>query len=227
MRTPGLSDLYLVLDPTVRPRRVTASTQLVIEGFPRSGNTYARAAFEYANGPDVRVSSHLHSLKSIKRGARHGIPTIVLVREPREVLGSVVQFDPALRPGRVLRNYRAFHEKLLRYVDGIVVADFPDVVENFGKVIEICNARYATTFKPYVPPAQSEAAVCQAIDAVAMAHNPSRFGQAVSRPSGERRPAEEALTDLAPADLQLLDEARTAYRELLARGNGSKRESVR
>jgi hypothetical protein len=214
MRTP-LADLVVLLDPTTRGRRVTRSTQLIIEGYPRVGNTYARAAFEHANGPDTPVASHMHSYRSIQKGIRRRIPTIALVRAPDQVLGSLLQFNPTQEAEEALRNYSGFHRTLRTHVDDIIVADFAEVTSDFGSVIKRVNARYGTSFVPYVKTPESEEAVFAAIDSVSVAHDGHRFGAAVSRPSADRKNANDVLAGLDDAARTELGEAQAAYRALL------------
>jgi len=214
MRTP-LADLVVLLDPTTRGRRVTRSTQLIIEGYPRVGNTYARAAFEHANGADIPVSSHMHSYRSIQKGIRRRIPTIALVRAPDQVLGSLLQFNPTQGAEEALKMYSIFHRTLRTHVDDIIVADFAEVTSDFGSVIKRVNARYGTSFVPYVKTPEAEEAVFAAVDSVSIAHDGHRFGAAVSRPSADRKSASDVLKDLDDAAKNELAEAESAYRELL------------
>jgi len=45
------------------------------------------------------------------------------------------------------RRYVQFHKKLVPYLDSIVVADFQDVVTDYGRVIGRVNEKYDETFK--------------------------------------------------------------------------------
>src|SRR5262245_32533170 len=65
-----------------RSEPVFRDTEAIIEGFPRSANTFAATAFQLAQTKPVRVAHHLHVPSQIIAGARWGIPTIVLVRDP-------------------------------------------------------------------------------------------------------------------------------------------------
>jgi hypothetical protein len=49
---------------------VDRTTQLVIEGFPRSGNTFAVVAFEQAQRQSVRIAHHLHAPAQVMLAAR-------------------------------------------------------------------------------------------------------------------------------------------------------------
>ena len=63
-------------------RVVTPDTQLVMEGFPRSANSFARVAFNRAQSERVRIAHGLHVPAQVIRAARWRIPTLVLIRKP-------------------------------------------------------------------------------------------------------------------------------------------------
>src|SRR3954464_10179246 len=151
LNSPILFRPFCAIDPKLRDRRVTPQTDLVIEGFPRSANTYARVAFEHANGRGWRVSSHLHSPQSIVTAVRIGLPTILLIRQPDEVLASARHLHSSIRAIDVVTDYVRFYERVLPFVDRVVVADFGEVTEDFGGVLTRCNASFGTSFNPYTP----------------------------------------------------------------------------
>src|SRR2546428_11249384 len=60
---------------TNESRVVTRDSELVIEGFPRSSNTFSIVAFETAQARPVKVKHHLHTAAQIIQAVRWGIPT--------------------------------------------------------------------------------------------------------------------------------------------------------
>ena len=84
-------------------RAVTPDTQLVIEGFPRSGNTFARRAFVMAQDErfdKTRIARHLHVPAQVVRAARWQIPTLVLIRKPKRCRTVLCHMEPDIgRPG--------------------------------------------------------------------------------------------------------------------------------
>src|SRR4051794_14270379 len=52
LETRGLDRIYTAFNRTARKRSVTRSTDIVIEGCPRSANSRAVVAFQVANGAD-------------------------------------------------------------------------------------------------------------------------------------------------------------------------------
>jgi hypothetical protein len=220
--TPVVAELYASLDPRARALRVTRRTQVLIDGYPRSANTYAVAAFDYANGPGrVALSHHFHHVRQIQRAVRFGIPAIVLIRDPREVLGSLVQFSSAYAPSRALRSYERFYARVLPLVDNVVIADFHEVISDFGSLIERCNAKFGTSFRPYVRTAASEEAVTRAIERIAKDDSPEEFENRVSRPSAKRRGAKEIVAALKPRERAALVRAQAVYDEVIARSRGA------
>jgi hypothetical protein len=85
----------------------------VIDGFPRSGNSYARSAFLYANGAEIPISTHRHSPHSIESGIRRGIPVIVILRPPRAAIASFLQYAPRVRVERAITIYQTFYAAVL------------------------------------------------------------------------------------------------------------------
>jgi hypothetical protein len=130
--------------------RVTAATELVMDGFPSSGNSYSIAALRFAcrdqGVPEPAVAHHLHNPGQILDGVRRRVPVLLLVRDPAAAAASLVSRWPYLTVDRALRAWTSFHERLLPSVDAMVVADFADVTGDFGAVTRRVNARFGTAF---------------------------------------------------------------------------------
>jgi len=129
-------------------RAVTPDKQVVIEGFPRSGNSFARRAFIMAQGEtfDVtRIAHHLHVPAQIIRAARWRIPTLVLIRRPRDAVLSLAIRDP-ISVDQALRYYVSFYETAEEYRDAYVLGLFEEVTKDFGQVIKRMNDKFGTTF---------------------------------------------------------------------------------
>src|SRR5262245_38009418 len=103
------------------------STELVIEGFPRSANTFAVTAFELAQPRPVRVAHHVHTPAHVSRAVAAGVPVLLLVRPPRDAVASAVVRKPSLDVDAVAARYRSFHTQLLGVAGEIEVATFDRV----------------------------------------------------------------------------------------------------
>jgi hypothetical protein len=143
--------LYVALARRRHGDRVLGgATDIVIEGFPRSANTFAVTAFTLAQSRPVTVAHHLHAPAHVIRAVHVGVPVILLVRRPDDAIASVVARKPALRPADVARAYVRFYEGVHDSMGGCVVADFTQVTSGFGDVIERVNARFGTAFAPFI-----------------------------------------------------------------------------
>lgn len=58
---------------------VGPGTQLVVEGFPRSANTFAVLAFQHAQREKVRIAYNLHVPAQVIRASRWHILALVLI----------------------------------------------------------------------------------------------------------------------------------------------------
>lgn len=210
-RGKRLTDLYLWLDPRFRPQRPTRSTDLVIDGMARSANTYSYVVLLHTQ-PGLSISHHLHTPRAIERGVELGRPTIALVREPRAVLASVMQYDESGPASDFLDAYLSYYRRVLPLVDRIVLADFTEVIDDFGAVVERCNEKFGTSFVRYVKTDEDEAAITAKIDEIVAATTPEDQIEAKApRPSARRRSVDEMLADLDPATARMLAEAEALY----------------
>jgi hypothetical protein len=146
-RSPRLLPL-LTKGPRTRPDlMVGPETEICIEGFPRSGNTFAVYAFEHWN-PGRRVAHHLHAPAQFVRALRLSIPCVALIREPSPAVASLVAFHEGVLPvGLVLRSYISFHRALLKVADGVAICSFEEVVDDPSIIIERTNERFGTRFR--------------------------------------------------------------------------------
>ena len=131
-----------------RARVVSPDTQLVMEGFPRSANTFARVAFNSAQSERVRIAHGLHVPAQVIRAARWRIPTLVLIRKPKDAVLSFAIRDP-ISVDQALRYYISFYETVEEYRAAYVLGLFEEVTEDFGEVIKRMNDRFKTTFAPF------------------------------------------------------------------------------
>lgn len=199
--------LYLALARRRYGSRVLGpGTDIVIEGFPRSANTFAVSAFELAQERPVTVAHHLHAAAHVVRAVEVGVPVILLVRRPEDAIVSVLLRKPALEPGPVAAAYLRFYEGVQPVLDGCVVAEFDQVIGDFGHVIDRVNRRYGTAFTPFE---HTDDNVSRAFGRIESENRSRAAGalveSAVARPSGERAERAAAVrrrVDALPAEVR-------------------------
>jgi hypothetical protein len=143
--------LYLpIAHRGARGQPVGPDTDVVIEGFPRSGNTFATAAFDVAldsmTSDRPLIAHHIHAPSQVIAAARRGIPVLVVIRHPEDAVVSLLIQQPHVTARQALRAYRRFYRPLLPYRDRFVLARFEEVVRDFGAVIRRINERFGVTF---------------------------------------------------------------------------------
>jgi hypothetical protein len=175
--------------------RVGADTDIVIDGFARAGNTFAVTAFLQAQPApwELRVAHHVHTPAQLIMGARRGIPTIALIRDPEDAVLSLVIRLPQLTLRQAIRSYIRFYRPLSPYRGRLVVADFGEVVQDFGAVIRRVNERFGTDFTEYKHTPSSVRRSMEAIDE----SDRSSFGggEILERSRARPTPSKEGLKD--------------------------------
>lgn len=130
----------------IRHRFVNRNTQIVIEGFQRSANTFAVIAFEYAQPTPVNIAHHIHAPAQIIRALKWKIPTLVVIRNPRDAVASFVVKWPEVSIEQALKFYIYFYEPIAEYRSEYVIGDFEEVTQHFSKTIQRINDKFNTNF---------------------------------------------------------------------------------
>lgn len=132
--------------PGPSPNVIDGGTELVIDGYMRSANTFAVYAFQMAQRRPVRLAHHLHAPAQVIEAVRRRVPVLVVVREPEGAILSQVQWEPDVSLTAALRTYARFYRCLQPYAARVTVGEFDEVTNDFGAVIERLNARFGTSF---------------------------------------------------------------------------------
>ena len=214
--------LYLALARRRYGERVLGPrTDVLIEGYPRSANTFAVAAFEMAQERPVTVAHHLHAAAHVVAAVEAQVPVILLVRSPMDAIASVIARKPSIDPALAARTYLRFYDGVAGVLDACVVAEFGEVVGDFGRVIERVNARFGTSFAPFEHTDENVRRCFAEIEAGNRARSgAARIAEsAVARPSEERaRTAAEARARVAALPPELRRSLLQRYEATVARG---------
>jgi hypothetical protein len=217
-RHPALyHEVYRLRDGFV-DRLVTDETDLCVEGFPRSANSFAVGAFEYAQPEPLSIAHHNHVPAPLLNAARRGLPALVLIRDPVDTVISNrgLQLQIAAQEGtegpahvpytRQLRTWIAWHERVWPVRDQAVVAPFAVVTDDFGRVMDAVNARFGTDFTRFEHTEENVAAIRGARGYHAL-------------PTAERdrlkARARERFAAAVGADHPLVEEAHAVYRRFV------------
>jgi hypothetical protein len=179
-------------------RALNSRTQIVIDAYPRSANSFATVAFQCCQTKPTFVAHHYHAAATIIYGAQHSIPSLTFVRHPDDACLSNALFQRTKQLRRVFQEYVNFYKPILPYRSKIVVAKFETVVKNYGVVIATVNDVYKTDFTLFDHTAENVSRV----ESILVSRTTRRFGaEAFSKghgetPTQEKDKLKEELTPL-------------------------------
>jgi hypothetical protein len=204
---PTLLPILLRLTPMGTSRKITDLTQLVVEGFPRGGNTFTVFALQNAAHNQLRISSHVHHPSQVKLAVERGVPTVLVVREPIAVLSSYLTYGQHGRASDVFKEYSSYHRELIPYVDQVLVCEFEEIVSDMTSVIARINHRFSTEIPPFdQSPTNVDAVFAEIARQHGLLHPNLDPDQVAPRPSVARREISEGYR------LELLDPRRSTLR---------------
>jgi hypothetical protein len=136
-------------------RLIDKSTEIIIDGFPRSANSFAVKAFNLAQKNSVIVANHRHDPGQIITAIQKNIPAIVLVREPKNAVASlIIRNNPINYTDRytkeLFKKYLRYYLPIIPYLDKIIVANFETVITDFNLVINSVNSKFETNFNAFL-----------------------------------------------------------------------------
>lgn len=139
---------------------ISPDSDILIEGYPRSANSFGTKAFKFANGTDTyKIATHLHVYSQVILGIRYKVPTMVMIRHPYDCvisyaamvsdLTSYEQFVKSTDISWYLEDYIVFYKNLKPYEGQFLLASFKEVSTDYGKVMESLNDMYGVNFIPF------------------------------------------------------------------------------
>lgn len=209
-------------------RLFTGESELVIEGFPRSGNSFSEAAFLTAQKRDVKLGHHTHAAAHVIAAVRKRVPCMVVIRPPVEACRSLVMTDTRVfDPANTLEEYRIFYDAIEPYLHGIVLARFETVTTDFGRVCDAMNRKFGTDFKRFEHTPENSDAAFRLLDKTSQSRGADRAKEEDYSPHASeerRRIREEEKARVAtrfkdPALASLVASARATYDRLVRKAD--------
>ncbi len=202
----------------LKPDLTAPDTDVVIEGFPRSGNTFAMVAFQTCQPQRMKVAHHHHAPAQVLRAVQLGVPALVLLRAAPAAVVSLHLRRPELSLAGLLRGYLRFYRPLLPHVASFSIATFDEVISDFGSVVDRLNLQAHTSFARF-DHTPDNVARCFAIieDRNSSLSGGTVAAHAVARPTTTRDGDKARVRELldAPRLAPLLDAARSVHDHLL------------
>lgn len=137
--------IYMPLAKLIRPFGLAnLSTDLIVEGYPRSGNSFLEALISLTQRKTIAIAHHTHALAHVRWGARHGIPSAVVVRNPIASAASLAMHVPKVfTADDLISEYNCFYEGLSSVREMVCLITFDSLTSNAPQVIRAIDARFS------------------------------------------------------------------------------------
>lgn len=182
---------------------------LTVEGFGRSGNTFAVTGLEISQVPPLKIASHYHYPVAVSRSVKAHVPVCLLLRNPVDSIASYCQYSH-WPPRRFVEDWIDYHRILLPYLDDVCVCRFEDFSKDFNVIIDAINKKHGMTLTRVDDSGAFTKKVFEAIEGKQKASEGAVDELRVHRPSevrANRKPAivEQIRRDCAPLMRQVED----------------------
>ena len=107
---------------------------LCIDGYPRSANSYAVNLAGNLN-PSLRMVHHIHSQVIIRKAVKLGIPTIVLIRNPKDAIVSEyirIKYSTNKEPSLdyLIQKYIDYYNAVSDVLSSVSIVTFTEITNN-------------------------------------------------------------------------------------------------
>ena len=121
-------------------------TDLCVEGFPRSGNTFFVCLLETAN-PSGKYAHHTHNILNIQRAIKYNIPILVPIRNPLDaIVSSIMRRSVITRESasatvfHACKEYEIFFSFLLANIEKLTIIPFEYITKSPDELLSyICG----------------------------------------------------------------------------------------
>jgi hypothetical protein len=196
-----------------------SGTDIVIEGFPRSANSFVVQAFERTQARPLTVAHHTHAPGHVIAACRRGVPALVLMRQPSDAVSRCALIRPRISLRLLLRGWLGFYRPLLPWRDRFHVGTFQEVTSDLGAVMIAMNRHLGTDFIPFEHSQENVDRLFRGMEedwAEKIDPRSPAFEAHIGRPSAlaDEMAAEIATALRAPGLTRIREQANQLYREL-------------
>lgn len=105
-------------------------TDLVVDGFPGSANSWVANAIRRAVDRPMRIESHFHYTVQLRRAMAHGVPAVVLLREPGAACDSLKSKEPRTWDSLILLHWLHYYRWVARHHGALTLVRFEDAIRD-------------------------------------------------------------------------------------------------
>lgn len=214
----GASPIFIQLIGKIRgfdSNICSRKTDVVIEAFPRSANTFCVAVFRVLSSDRLSIASHMHSAAQFRLASRYDKPALLIVRSPLDAISSLSIRRPLVKKKHLIKEYIAFHEKILPLVlDGkVIVMRFDDLVGGKLLLPEVVHRVLGRDFEVSSMPQDSlEDKVVDLVEAMERRDSGGILREThVARPSNKRNKIKGDVVSELLEERKLITKANSLY----------------
>lgn len=205
--------IYALINKIYRPEKISADqADIIIDGYPRSGNWFSYAALVRSQPNALVVCHHHHAPTVILEGARLGKPTLLLIRHPLAALVSAMVGQPHRTMRELLDFYLDYYTVVSPHLHHVTAATFDQVTQDFGRVTRRLNHRYGTHFVEFQHTANQVEQCFQWLAHAQRLADPDLPDRIIAHPSSDRT----ALRERATAKLEQALQADASFAQKMA-----------
>ncbi|SNS55797.1 hypothetical protein SAMN05421640_0654 [Ekhidna lutea] len=196
---------------------IEKNSSIVIEGFPRSANTFSYWAFRFSqeNFEEMHVAHHRHKISQIILGVKRGLPVIVLIRNPEDAIASLKIRHPEFTYRTMLKVYIFYYSKVIELKNNVIIADFDQVINNYSSILEQVNRKFGTNFSMFEATPENLKKIKETISQLDdVTRDPTKFSSRVALPNDERKGYKEQILKEINSNSALLKKAKDIYHNL-------------
>lgn len=134
-----LTRRFFKINDSWRKKSLSTDSDILIEGFPRSANTYLKHTLLELTNDKIKIASHRHHPLQFYFANKYKIPSVLLYRDPLScALSYMVKYelnDPSLL-NIIFRRYYKFYKTVLNNYNYDLVIKFEDII---GNTINVSN----------------------------------------------------------------------------------------
>ncbi len=214
LNSPRFAPHWVAKRPAYSDRRISTSTRVYVDGFPRSANSYLFHGARITWGEGA-VAGHCHSAGLLEVATRAEISAVLVIRPPAMAVASMMSFADAPSVASALSAYTRFHESLRKIKRQLVILTFEKATSDLiGSLALIARAAHLP--RPRSSDGDIVRAVGQRIDSVSRLRNGGIVDEgSVARPSAFRPTHDSVVAQWTAREKNLLSRAETAYHHLV------------
>lgn len=125
---------------------VKKNSDIVIEGFVRSSNTYFETNFRLSN-PSLKIAHHNHQISQLYFANKFNKKIVFLIREPIDsIISAYIYWAKSTHPNKILNEWIKYHRNVINLNLNINVYSFLQVTTDYNSIITDLNKKTNSNF---------------------------------------------------------------------------------